>query len=157
MTHHLYIHLHRLALLLLFMVSSLTLTAEDSYDSLEISLLTCAPHDQVYSLYGHTAIRLQDKSQGYDMVVNYGLFDSSAPHFVLRFVFGLTDYCMGITSFEMFRQEYVYYGSEVVQQRLNLTEASGIQIQLLLRQLHYPCPRYAGQPFVGKGQVSISA
>ena len=133
MTHHLYIHLHRLALLLLFMVSSLTLTAEDSYDSLEISLLTCAPHDQVYSLYGHTAIRLQDKSQGYDMVVNYGLFDSSAPHFVLRFVFGLTDYCMGITSFEMFRQEDVYYGSEVVQQRLNLTEAEKANIMEAIR------------------------
>ncbi len=29
-------------------------------DSVEISLLTCQPHDEIYSLYGHTAIRYHE-------------------------------------------------------------------------------------------------
>ena len=103
-------------------------TAQEAYDSLEISLLTCAPHDEIYSLYGHTAIRIEDPTQHLDMVVNYGLFDSSAPYFVLRFIFGLTDYSMGFTSFERFCQEYSYYGSEVTQQKLSLTAADKAEI-----------------------------
>ena len=90
-------------------------------DSVEISLLTCAPHDEVYSLYGHTAIRIQNKVQGSDLVVNYGMFSFQKPFFVLRFVFGLTDYEMGIEPFENFAAQYAFYGSRVIQQTLNLT------------------------------------
>lgn len=63
-------------------------------DSVEISLLTCSPHEEVYSLYGHTALRMHDLHQGrqHDVVFNWGVFNFEKPHFVLRFVFGLTDY-----------------------------------------------------------------
>ena len=36
-----------------------TFTAE-YLDSVEVSLLTCQPHDEIYSLYGHTALRWHD-------------------------------------------------------------------------------------------------
>lgn len=91
------------------------------WDSVEVSLLTCSPHNEVYSLYGHSAIRYQDKNSGTDLVVNYGVFSFKKPYFVLRFVFGLTDYEMGIEDFSDFKSEYEYYGSSVVQQTLNLT------------------------------------
>ena len=90
-------------------------------DSVEISLLTCAPHNQIYSLYGHTALRVLNKETGDDIVVNYGMFSFKKPYFILRFVFGLTDYEMGIEPFEYFVAEYATYGCEVVQQKLNLT------------------------------------
>ena len=75
-------------------------------DSIEISLLTCGPRQQVYSLYGHTAIRFQDKQTGRDIAINYGVFSFDKPFFVLRFVFGLTDYEMGIAPFDIFEWEY---------------------------------------------------
>ncbi len=90
-------------------------------DSVEISLLTCSPHEAIYSLYGHTAIRINDQRSGEDLAVNYGLFSFEKPHFVLRFLFGLTDYEMGIEPFEAFCRQYSYYGSSVTQQVLNLT------------------------------------
>jgi hypothetical protein len=90
-------------------------------DSVEISLLTCSPHEAIYSLYGHTAIRINDQRNGEDLAVNYGLFSFEKPHFVLRFLFGLTDYEMGIEPFEAFCRQYRYYGSSVTQQVLNLT------------------------------------
>lgn len=90
-------------------------------DSVEISLLTCSPHEAIYSLYGHTAIRINDQRNGEDLAVNYGLFSFEKPHFVLRFLFGLTDYEMGIEPFEAFCRQYRYYGSSVTQQVLDLT------------------------------------
>ncbi len=112
-------------------------------DSLEISLLTCEPHQEIYSLYGHTAIRIHDLRDGRDFVVNYGVFNMEAPHFVLRFAFGLTDYEMGLMPFQAFCREYQYYGSGVIQQDLRLTTAEkanilrAIQVNALPENLVY--------------------
>lgn len=90
-------------------------------DSVDISLLTCQPRDAVYSLYGHTALRITCKDSGIDYTVNYGLFSFSKPYFILRFVFGLTDYEVGACSFDDFKYEYESVGCGVRQQVLNLT------------------------------------
>lgn len=97
-------------------------------DSVEISLLTCSPHEEIYSLYGHTAIRIHDLRNGEDVAVNYGMFSFKKPYFVLRFVFGLTDYEMAIEPFEIFCRQYQHYGSSVTQQVLNLTNEDKWQI-----------------------------
>ena len=120
---------HHIKPLLLLVLSIAALSchaqsdADSRLDSTEISLLTCSPHQEVYSLYGHTAIRVRNAVTGEDLVVNYGVFDFAQPHFVTRFVFGLTDYSMGIMPFSLFYQEYRYYNSSVTQQTLNLTRA----------------------------------
>ncbi len=90
-------------------------------DSIDIFLLTCQPHDEVYSLYGHTAIRVRDRRGFADYAVNFGVFDFSSDYFVLRFLFGLTDYMMGLTDFNRFLNEYRHYGSGVYQQRINMS------------------------------------
>lgn len=100
--------------------------------TLEISLLTCAPGQAVYSLYGHTAIKVKFLS-GNDStasctadrqaaIANYGMFSFRKPFFVLRFVFGLTDYELGMTDESSFCEEYRWQGRYVVEQTLNLTE-----------------------------------
>ena len=91
-------------------------------DSVEISLLTCQPHDEVYSLYGHTAIRYHEFTKGgIDAAFNYGVFNYDAPFFVVRFVFGLTDYELGAYPTQLFQKEYRQFGSMVTEQVLNLT------------------------------------
>lgn len=90
-------------------------------DSMHVYLLTCSPHQEVYSLYGHTAIRIENRATGLDFAVNYGVFNFNKPFFVLRFVFGLTDYEMGIYPTEIFKREYQHYGSGVTQQEINMT------------------------------------
>ena len=45
-------------------------------DSAKISLYTVSPWDgEVYSLYGHTVVRIEDDSTGVDACFNYGYFD----------------------------------------------------------------------------------
>ena len=92
-----------------------------SGDSVRVSLLTCGPRQNVYSLYGHTALRYEDRGRGIDVAVNYGMFSFDKPFFVLRFVFGLTDYEMGIEPFEDFKRHYAPSGCGIWQQQLNLT------------------------------------
>ncbi len=99
-------------------------------DSVEISLLTCQPHDEIYSLYGHTAIRYHDlRPGGYDLAFNYGVFDFKKPFFVARFVFGLTDYELGAYPYKYFKAEYRRFGSMVTEQILNLTDEEKLALQ----------------------------
>ena len=98
-----------------------SIQANNEADSITISLLTCSPGNEVYSLYGHTAIRYTDYRKGIDVAVNYGIFSFSKPFFVLRFIFGITDYEMGIMPFDYFCDEYKSEGRSVYEQELNLT------------------------------------
>ena len=102
-------------------------------DSVEISLLTCQPHDEVYSLYGHTAIRYHELTRGgIDAAFNYGVFNYDAPLFVVRFVFGLTDYELGAYPTQLFQKEYRHFGSMVTEQVLNLTNDEKLQLRQAL-------------------------
>lgn len=92
-----------------------------SMDSVNVSLLTCGPGHEVWSLYGHTAIRYNDIGRHQDLVINYGMFSFRQKFFILRFVFGLTDYEMGIMAYNDFISEYQSEGRWVKQQTLNLT------------------------------------
>ena len=102
---------------LLFLLLPLCALAEDKR---EISLLTCSPGEQVYELFGHTAIRVTDPARGVDVVFNYGLFSFDEPNFVWRFVRGETDYLLGCVDFQYFIAEYGIRGSGVTEQVLAL-------------------------------------
>jgi len=103
-------------------------------DSVEISLITCSPHEEIYSLYGHTALRYHDMSTGEDIVFNWGIFNFNAPHFVVRFVFGLTDYELGPAPFGPFCRYYQKWGSSVTEQVLNLTAEDKLSIRAALEE-----------------------
>jgi hypothetical protein len=99
-------------------------------------LLTCAPGEEIYSLFGHTAIRYEDISQGIDLVFNYGVFSFDTPNFIYRFVKGETDYMLGVVDYSRFRMEYIYQDRVVWQQTLHLTaEEKDILFRLL--QINY--------------------
>lgn len=129
-----------LCLLTALMLMSQTAAADNGKqaDSIRISLLTCMPRPYVYSLYGHTAIRYENLTQGIDIAINYGIFSFSKPYFVLRFVFGLTDYEMGIEYFEDFKGQYERSGCGVIQQTLNLTDKEKAAIAKAIDKNYLP-------------------
>ena len=127
--------------LLLMPVCSYAKAQDTSYidmDSVQISLLTCQPHEEVYSLYGHTAIRYYDKTRNMDLAINYGMFSFKKPFFILRFVFGLTDYEMGIEPFDAFCAQYAGYGSGVYEQVLHLTREEKSRITNAIYENYKP-------------------
>ncbi|MCE2961560.1 MAG: DUF4105 domain-containing protein [Chitinophagales bacterium] len=89
--------------------------------SQQFSVLTCSRGDEIYSTFGHSAIRYQDSSQGIDWVYNYGLFDFHDPNFIPKFCMGKLDYMVGKETMNDFMGQYVYQQREVKEQVLNLS------------------------------------
>ncbi len=110
-------------------------------DSIRISLLTCEPGEEAYSLYGHTAIRYEDFRQHTDVVYNYGIFSFSTPNFMLRFALGETDYLLGKYDYQRFEAEYFFEGRSVWQQTLNLTTEEKHHLINLLETNYQPANR----------------
>ena len=122
---------------IILMILPLKAAAQDSLltnamDSVEVSLLTCSPHEEIYSLYGHTALRWHDLRTQEDLAFNWGVFNFKKPYFVLRFVFGLTDYELGAVPMKYFMEEYRQVGSSVTEQILNLTAEEKRNLYLAL-------------------------
>lgn len=124
----------RVLLLLALVLGALPIYSEGRSGDITVSVLTCSPGQEVYSLYGHTAIRVQDRSRGTDYVFNYGVFDFNTEHFVLKFVLGETDYICMAAPWEYFISEYEARGSSVVSQVLNLTEDEARKVRDYLYQ-----------------------
>lgn len=89
----------------------------------QVSLLTSSPYEgEVFTLYGHTALRIQDNEHKVDYVFNYGIFSFSKPNFIYRFAKGETDYMLGVMKYEDYIVEYQMRGSTVTEQILNLQQ-----------------------------------
>lgn len=88
----------------------------------EVSLLTCGTGSEIYSLFGHTAIRIKDSTNFVDQIYNYGTFDFSTPNFYLKFVKGDLQYLETSCTFEEFFQEYLYEKRSIDEQVLNLPQ-----------------------------------
>ncbi len=109
--------------LIAFCLSILSaMSSAAAQDSIRVMLLTCSPGQEVYSLYGHTAIRCQQPAAGLDAVFNYGVFDTSKPYFIWNFVLGRCDYMVEAIPWRFFTEEYRRRGSSITAQHLNLTQ-----------------------------------
>jgi hypothetical protein len=110
-----------LYLTLMFFLLSVAHGNAQVADSADVYMITCAPGNASYSIYGHTALRIAVRGTKFDMVYNWGIFDFSTPNFVYRFAKGKLDYMLGAYSYERFLEDYTQEGRSVWSQKLNLT------------------------------------
>lgn len=94
----------------------------------EISVLTCGPGEELYALYGHTAIRVSDPLQGIDRVYNYGLFDFATDNFYMKFIKGDLLYFVDYDNYERFVRAYIYDDRSVYEQVLQLSPSQKEEI-----------------------------
>ena len=92
-------------------------------ENVEISIITCDPGSEVYSLFGHSALRINHVESDEDIVVNWGIFEYYEDQFKFGYDFakGRLNYYMGIQNTVNFLREYSYYNRGVREQILNLT------------------------------------
>ncbi|MFT3981888.1 MAG: DUF4105 domain-containing protein [Ferruginibacter sp.] len=109
-------------LIAFFFLTALKAAAQDS-SRLRISLLTCSPGQELYSLFGHSALRVTDSNSVTDYVYNYGTFDFEDPNFYMKFTRGKLLYYMSVEQFTDFRDLYQYTGREMTEQLLALSGA----------------------------------
>lgn len=127
------------SLLVLLFLTSPFLHAQDS-SHLRISLLTCTPGEELYSTFGHSAIRITDSSSVTDYVYNYGTFNFDDKNFYLKFIRGKLLYYISLEHFNDadgyygFKSAYQLEGRGIIEQVLNLSADEKIKIQHLLNE-----------------------
>lgn len=104
----------------------------------EISILTCSPGDEVYSVFGHSAIRIIDTDQSIDLIYNFGMFDFDSPNFTFKFIKGKLMYYLGIQLTEDFIEQYTVENRLVIEQKLNLSEKEKSELITKLNFLYRP-------------------
>ena len=125
--------IQRIFAFLVFLLLLQPLSAQnDSIATLKISLLTCAPGTEVYSLFGHSAIRVQNSRTGKDVVYNYGMFSFGQPNFLPKFIQGKLNYWVGRSSMKNFMREYQHDKRAVFENEILLTPSEALEMQAFL-------------------------
>lgn len=88
---------------------------------LRISLLTCTPGAELYTSFGHTAVRLIDSTNDTDNVYNFGTFKPDQAGFYSSYVTGEMNYYLTVGFSRLFLEEYKNNGQGIIEQVLNLS------------------------------------
>ena len=89
----------------------------------EVSLLTADPGTELYSSFGHSAIRMREIGpEGRDLVFNFGTFDFDTPNFYGKFATGKLNYMLSVATYDRFIIEYDYYKRGLREQVLDLNQ-----------------------------------
>ena len=113
----------------IFQISSAA--AQDS-SRIKISLLTCTPGEELYSTFGHSALRVIDSNSVTDHVYNFGTFNFDDAGFYLKFVRGHLRYYVNVEEFQDFKFGYIAENRGITEQDLNFTAAEKIIIHRAL-------------------------
>jgi hypothetical protein len=121
----------RLLLLLCFALLSSKIFAQDS---LTIQLLTCNPGQDLYSIFGHSGIRVINHTSGTDEVYNYGMFNFDDPAFYTKYVRGKLMYWGAKQPISHFTYGYQMENRAVFAQELNINQDQAHAVLLELEK-----------------------
>ncbi|MEM1327441.1 MAG: DUF4105 domain-containing protein [Bacteroidota bacterium] len=85
-------------------------------DSIQISLLTNSPGEDLYAQFAHSIVRVQDLKLGTDLAFNYGTFDFGAPNFYLNFLRGNLNYQLAVHDARASIRHYTRNGQQLREQ-----------------------------------------
>lgn len=143
-------------LLFLFFSSFLGFSQANTLsDQAQVSVITCGIGNEVYSLFGHTAIRINDPARSLDVVYNYGAFDFDTPNFVLKFSKGDLQYFVTVGSFADFREQYVYEKRSVSEQVLNVSQEQKQKLFDKLNSTLYSQERFYTYKFIDRNCTTM--
>lgn len=111
----------------------LNIFAQNDSCHLRISLLTATPGEELYSTFGHSALRVTDTVSNTDIVYNYGTFNFDEPGFYTKFIRGKLMYYLSTEDFESFQYAYQQENRAITEQVLNLSCSEKQNIIMLLQ------------------------
>ena len=104
----------------------------------KISLLTCDPGDELFTVFGHSAIWVFDRERGINTVFNYGTFSFDQPNFYPKFLRGKLLYSLEASEGERFFSVYNYYKRGVRENQLLLDSVEMNRLYFALRENALP-------------------
>jgi len=103
-----------------------------------ISLITVSPGSELYSSFGHTAIRVYDPGVGQERIFGWGTFDFRTDNFYVKFLRGTLPYTISVTDIYAMMYEYQIEHRTLREQVLNLSAAQRQQLFNLLMENYQP-------------------
>lgn len=98
-------------------------------ESARLSIITVDPGNDIYSKFGHSAIRLVDDVKDIDVVFDYGSFSyGDMIPFIINFLKGETFYMLDMRSFSLTCHVYEYEQRGIYEQILNLNQSEKVRI-----------------------------
>ncbi len=136
-----------LPLLVLGILATPAAYADYDHSDTRVALITCGPGDDLYAVFGHSAIQIYNPDQGIDRVYNYGTFDFDTPNFYLKFAQGRLEYALAVSTLDYFMATYYYEGRWVKRQWLNLETEEVEALYHFLEHNALPENRYYAYDF----------
>ncbi len=124
------------------------LLAQNDSCHLRISLLTASPGEDLYSTFGHSALRVTDTVSNTDIVYNYGTFNFDEPGFYMKFTRGKLLYYLSRDYFESFVSSYKEENRSITEQVLNLSCKEKERINYMLQDNLLPQNLYYQYDFL---------
>ena len=122
----------------LFAVLSIQISAQTLSPKAQISLLTISPGAELYSTFGHSAIRVKDPMQGLDVTYNYGSFNFRTEGFYLKFLRGTLPYQISGNLSENDIAGWSEDNRSVIEQILNLSHRQKEAVFAFLQTNYLP-------------------
>ncbi|KAA5546536.1 Lnb N-terminal periplasmic domain-containing protein [Adhaeribacter rhizoryzae] len=104
----------------------------------QISLITVSPGEELYSMYGHSAIRIYDPTMALDIVFNYGTFDFNTSNFYVKFIRGKLPYNLSMNYYENLKQGAIQENRSVYEQVFDLSPTEKQRVFALLETNYLP-------------------
>ena len=113
----------------------------------KVSLITASSGNELYTIFGHTALRIYDPKTEIDRTYNYGTFDFDTKGFYWKFAMGNLRYFLSTTPYENAKNTYLGDGRTITEQRLNLSPEQTQQLFRYLQTNARPENRYYSYEF----------
>ncbi|MBN1416980.1 MAG: DUF4105 domain-containing protein [Bacteroidales bacterium] len=107
-----------------------------------ISILTIKPGKELYTIFGHTAIRITDEKLSIDRIYNYGTFDFHSPFFYIDFLKGNLNYFLSIEDYNTFIKTSTLEQRMTFEQTIELNTNEKIKIYNNLEKCYHSAERY---------------
>ncbi|MFC2126181.1 DUF4105 domain-containing protein [Bacteroidota bacterium] len=120
-----------------------------------VSLITGAPGEILYTRWGHSAVRIFDPENEFDIVYNYGTFDFKTPGFYPNFINGKLLYYLSVYDFRYMIRDYQYRNLNLFEQQLDLTLEEKQKVFDYLNNNYKPENRYYLYDFLFNNCSSI--
>lgn len=132
----------KIGLSLLFALLSLLTIKGNNYPSdscsYTISLLSYSPASDLYSMFGHSAIRLKNNSQNTDYVYNYGTFNFNTEKFYLKFIRGKLLYSLSKVPTRYVINSVKRENRVLMENKLNISCHEAEKVYRLLEENYLP-------------------
>lgn len=111
-----------------------------------ISILTIEPGNEVYSIFGHAAIRVSTEES--DLVYNFGTFDFNDPAFYFKFIRGNLLYSLSVDNYHLFLENALLESRTVHEQVLKLNDEQIAHFRQELERIYHSQERYYPYDFL---------